>query len=574
MSLDSILNHFSLEQAWGHLLWLNENAPVRISGSGGDRHAAEYFAACFADYGLDTYLDTFTTYRSIPQRGTLQVLSPSIEEMSCEACGHIASTPDSGIDAELVDVGFGDVDDYRGKDVQGCVVLTDITSGPPRPEKARIAVDHGAAGIVFSNLGPPEHRNIPMGAIKSVWGNPTRASFGEIPQIPAVGITRADGDTLRRYCAQSKTHIRMVAQASRDWGPLSQPWARLKAGRNPSGDVLVIGGHFDAWEPGMSDNATGNALILELARVFNEHRDHLRRDVVFAMWNGHEIGEIAGSTWFVDTNWDELDEHGVAYFNVDTGCYAGSSYFETASNPQLVRFHQAVEQRISGAPAHLKRLTRANEQPFFPIGIPALEGGFRFSDEQIAAWDNAGGGWWWHSTADTLDKADQTRFHQTFDIYAGYIWEMCTSPVLPMDYVAVAHDLGDRIDQVERTANGVVPMDLPIDAFSEAAHRLNTHIEMIRESDEHTIQQVNRTLKRLSRILMPAFETYGGRYAQDRVAHPALKSPIPALHDLQTCLNGPPDSDLHHLLSTELLRARNYLSDALRRATVEIETVL
>ena len=151
---------------------------------------------------------------------------------------------------------------------------------------------------------------------------------------------------------------------------------------------------------------------------------------------------------------------------------------------------------------------------------------------------------------------------------------MCASPVLPMDYAAVADDLRDRIEQAERTANGAMPLGLPIDTLSEAARRLKTHIEKIQASDDHGIQQVNRTLKRLGRILMPAFETYGGRYAQDRVAHPALKSPLPALHDLQTCLDEPPDSDLRHLLYTERLRVRNYLSDALRSATAEIEAVL
>jgi hypothetical protein len=102
------------------------------------------------------------------------------------------------------------------KNVCGRIVLTDITSGPARPEKARIAVDHQAAGIIFINMGPPEHHNIPMGAIKSVRGNPTRTSITEIPQIPAIGITRSDGDQLFDQCQSSPVRIRMIAQATRD----------------------------------------------------------------------------------------------------------------------------------------------------------------------------------------------------------------------------------------------------------------------------------------------------------------------------------------------------------------------
>ena len=69
---------------------------------------------------------------------------------------------------------------------------------------------------------------------------------------------------------------------------------------------------------------------------------------------------------------------------------------------------------------------------------------------------------------------------------------------------------------------------------------------------------------------MPVFETFGGRYDQDRVAHPALSSPIPILHELQDYLDLPEDGEQRHLMDTELLRGRNQLSDTLRRATEEI----
>lgn len=563
MSLQSILSDSSVERAWDHLQWIQENAPVRINGAGDDLRAAEYFAEQLDTYGLEAYLDQFTTYRSVPLRGDLRILTSETMDIACEACGHIVSTSDIGIEADLIFVGPGAPADYENKDVRGRIVLTDITSGPARPEKARIAVDHQAAGIIFINMGPPEHHNIPMGAIKSVWGNPTRASMAEIPQIPAIGITRADGDRLIALCGNGQVHIRMIAQASRDWGPLPQTWGRLQGGAS-NGDVLIVGGHFDAWEPGMSDNAAGNALILELAERIYPLRDQLKRDIIFAFWNGHEIGEIAGSTWFLDTHWDEIDERGIAYFNVDSVGFTRTSHFETASTTELIRFHQDVESLVLGGPAHRKKLTRGNEQPFIPIGLPSLEGSYRYSEQQIAAWNGASGGWWWHSTADTLDKVDPERYRQTRGIYAGYILEMCMRPILPFNYADVAENLKDRIVQVDQH----YAMDLPVDAFCDAAESL-----MKRISDEPNPvdpDRFNHTLKRLSRILMPVFETFGGRYDQDRVAHPALSSPIPILHELQDYLDLPEEDEQRHLMDTELLRGRNQLSDTLRRATEEI----
>ncbi len=89
-------------------------------------------------------------------------------------------------------------------------------------------------------------------------------------------------------------------------------------------------------------------------------------------------------------------------------------------------------------------------------------------------------------------------------------------------------------------------------------------------SGDNTLARLNQLLKGLSRTLLPAFETAGGRYAQDRYALEALDSPVPALHDLHLLAATPPKDELSHLLYTELLRQRNRLSDALRSSTTQI----
>lgn len=573
MALEQILSQLNVDKAWKHMHWLQEHAPVRINGTGDDLKAANYFAEQFEQYGLETVVDHFQTLRSIPGSARLRIMAPHQIDIGVEPCGHIKSTPTEGIEAELIDVSFGAEEHYRSKDVRGRIVLADITEGPPRPEKARIAVDRGAVGIIFSNLGPARFENIPMGAIKSVWGNPTRSSFQEIPALTAAGITRASGNQLRKLCRSGPVRVLLTAQSKQDWNTLPQPRARIRGAANTTGDVLVVGGHFDAWNPGMSDNAAGNALILELARIFAKHRDSLRRDIVFAMWNGHEIGEIAGSTWFLDTNWDELDEHGVTYFNIDSVGFAETDFFECASNTELVRFHRSVERRIVGAPTARRKLTRANEQPFFPLGMPALEGSFRFSEEQIAAWDNASGGWWWHSTADTIDKVDKARFTATGQLYVGYIHEMATSQAIPLDYLAVATDLADRIDTVAQMAKESFALDLPIAQFVAATRRLDELTTSTSSLDTTRQKLVNRTIMRLGRVLMPAFETYGGRYEQDRVGHPALKSPLPLLHELETFLSSQTGERQHNLLMTELIRGRNKMADALRQSIDLIDRI-
>jgi hypothetical protein len=566
--LESILSETSLEEAWKHLEWINEHAPARISGTPDQQRAGEYFAEQLAGYGLEARLDTFTAYRSVPQRGEFTLLGPERREFPCEPCGHIVSTPDDGLELDLVYVGPGAEDDYAGKDVRGAAVLTEISAGPSRPRKAYIAAAHGAAVIVFINWGLPEFDTIPCGGIKCVWGNPTRDTMPDVPQIAALGVSRAAGDEIIEMLKNGTVRARIVAQATRDWGPLTQPWARLRAPNNPSGDFLLIGGHYDAWKPGMTDNAAGNTMKLELARVFARHRDSLRRDIVFGFWNGHEIGDYEGSTWFADRYWDELDTHAVAYFNVDTVGNTKSSFYLGDSTPELKAFHQRIEREVLGVETGHRHLTRGNEHPFFGLGLPALEGRFHFSKEQVAEWGGARGSWWWHSLADTLDKVDRNRYRDTTNIFASYVWEMCTPSILPMDFTATATRIHESLTAMQQVANGRFDLELPVEPFVDAVKALNKVAGSAPGAEQ--VDRLNRAQMRLSRILLPAFETAGGRYAQDCYELEALNSAIPAMHALQLFSDTPPNAELSHLLYTELLRERNRLSDALRRATSEI----
>lgn len=567
-----VLDDLSLVQAWRHLRWIEEHAPTRISGTPDQIRAGQYFADELQNLGLETHLDTFTGYRSLPGQAHLTVLSPSDVEYRAVACGHIDSTPDEGLELELVYVGGGALADYEGRDVRGSAVLTEISSGPSRPEKARIAADHGAAAVIFVTWGHAEYDTIPSGAIKCAWGNPTRATMSDIPGIAAMGITRAAGDDLVRMLAAGPVTARVVAQATRDWGPLTQPWARLRAPNNPSGDFLLVGGHYDAWYPGMTDNAAGNALMLELARVMGTRADVLTRDIVFAFWNGHEIGDYEGSTWFADRYWDDLDAHCIAYLNVDSIGFAHSDFYLADSTPELTPFHQGIERRVLGVETAHRHLGRDNEHPFFGLGLPALEGRFHFSEEQIAEWGGARGSWWWHGPDDTLDKVDPDRFRAHARVYASYVWELCTATVLPFDYRVSADHIRSSLAAMRDVADGRFDLELPLEAFAEAADHLS---EMAgRPLDEAQAIRLNAGLMRIARLLLPAFETWGGRYAQDRVGHEALSSSIPALHALTLLTKTDPDADLSHQLHTELLRARNRLSDALRRATTEARASL
>ena len=201
MALEHVLADLSFEEARRHLEWLSEHAPARISGTPDQERAAEYFVEQLEGVGLEARLDTFTAYRSLPLRGAFEVLAPEAREFPCEPCAHIVSTPDEGIEADLVYLGPGGKEQYAGSDVRGKAVLTEISTGPARPQKALIAARHGASAIVFANWGLAEFDTIPCGAIKCVWGKERidEPDFSELSKLikdsdyQTVTITKHDG---------------------------------------------------------------------------------------------------------------------------------------------------------------------------------------------------------------------------------------------------------------------------------------------------------------------------------------------------------------------------------------------
>ena len=129
------------------------------------------------------------------------------------------------------------------------------------------------------NWGHPENTAVPFGSVKPVWGNPTPETYKtEMATLPCIGIARTAGLKLREMLKAGPVRVWFRANVENGWRPVQITVGEVK-GR--SDDFVVVGGHQDSWPgPQATDNAAGNACILELARVFQQHRDKLRRGLV------------------------------------------------------------------------------------------------------------------------------------------------------------------------------------------------------------------------------------------------------------------------------------------------------
>ena len=82
---------------------------------------------------------------------------------------------------------------------------------------------------------------------------------------------------------------------------------------------VLRGNHHDAWVNGADDPISGQAAMLEEARMLGElHRQGWtpKRTIIYCAWDGEEPG-LLGSVEWVEAHVDELKAHAVAYINSD-----------------------------------------------------------------------------------------------------------------------------------------------------------------------------------------------------------------------------------------------------------------
>ena len=332
-------------------------------------------------------------------------------------------------------------------------------------------------------------------------------------------------------------------------------------------------GTRNSWPgPQATDNAAGNACILELARVFQQNRDKLRRGLVCGFWTGHETGTMIGSSWFVDRNWDRLREHAVAYLQIDQPACAGTTRWSSASNVELKRFHQGVKKRILGTrPAAWCRAVKNGDASFFGLGVPMLAAQGAFTEAELKKTALANLGWWHHSVENTIDKLDFTFMADHLRVYAAYLWELCTAVVLPFEYVSVADQFIERLDELKTGAEGIALQGAADRArtFKRSAERLEAVAQEWRgryassqSRDEAPAQILNACMKRLSRALVPLASTSKGTYGHDPYGYTPQGSMIPTLYDVPRYAKLG-DGEERWMLETQLVRDRNRIADAL-----------
>ncbi len=363
----------------------------RWPGSGNDLASCEYMAEKLKGYGLDdVHLEKFTIPGWIRGSSSLEVVEPKSKKVDCIA---LPMSIEGVVEAELVYLDSGPLGIYeeRREEIEGKIVM--VNSGNPsgmtrylhRSEKYQRSVLAGAVGWIFMNHYP-------------AYGPPTG---GISPIVPAVGVSYEDGMYLARMLERKgRVKLRLETQCKNldvdTWNVVAD--LKGTAGRD---EWLVYGAHYEGHDiaVGALDDATGAAIVVELARTLAKEREHLKHNTRFLLFGAEEIG-LFGSRAYCKAHPEFMDK--IRFMmNFDSAGRAGRQGFCLHGWPSLEPLFKEIIAEIGvDLPLWSRVGPYSDHWPFLLLGVATATMG----DPDEAA-KRAGRGFG-HTKYDTVDKVD------------------------------------------------------------------------------------------------------------------------------------------------------------------------
>jgi N-acetylated-alpha-linked acidic dipeptidase len=424
------------------------------------------------------------------------------------------------VTSDAVYVNYGLIEDYTSLDsigvsVKGKVVIARYGRSF-RGIKVREAERHGAVAIlIYSDpaddgftvgdvypLGPMRpSAGVQRGSVMNANGDPSTPNYGslgaaarltpdqmDIPRIPAVPISYGNAEQLLKYLNDKEiprgwqgglpfryhvgpgpVRVRVAVHDDRATRPIKSIWDTfgIVRGSEFPNELVIIGGHRDAWGPGTADNVSGTTSVLESARAVAEQLKtgwRPKRTILFATWDAEEWGLI-GSTEFVEDDSLRLRRDAVAYLNQDVA--AQGVRFGAAGAPSLRATLRDIAKAVpdpngrGSVYAEWRKASAVADSAEPAMGDPGggsdFAGFYNHLGIPIAEWGFGGPGGVYHSQYD--DYAWMTKFGDPGFLYhataarigAAMVLRLANADVLPYDYVEYARTMKRYLPQIDRS---------------------------------------------------------------------------------------------------------------------------
>ena len=338
--------------AWDRLAVLCDTFGGRLTGSRNLELAIEWAAETMRKDGLDQVrLQRTMGPRWVRGAESLEIVEPAPSPLVMLGLGGSIATPPGGLTAPLLVVRSFDELNARTAEARGRIVLFDVPftnygqTVAYRASGAVHAARHGAVAALVRAVGPMGLRTPHTGGMAYAEGT---------PRIPAAAIPVEDAQRLSRLVArQVPVTLRLHMTAAMQADVESANVIGEITGRERPDEIVLVGGHFDSWDPagGASDDGIGCIVTWEAARLMKALGLKPRRTVRVVLFTNEENG-LRGALAYRDAHAADAARHVLA-LESDTGVF------------EPMRLGFSGNERARQAMAEVVELLR-------PIGVPAL----------------------------------------------------------------------------------------------------------------------------------------------------------------------------------------------------------
>ena len=273
------------------LRWSTEHIGHRLTGSANGTRAEDLADSLLRASDLPM-VTRFPFTAQAWSRGTIELTVSDKAGPVRMAAVALANTPLlARVEAPIVDARNGlpaDLDSL-GDRAKGAAVLINLglvgapdgTKNLHRSEKAALAMERGAAMLLFVNQ---VEGHILLTGTASIDGN--------IIPIPAACVSTEDGKALRERLAQNESPTALLTMGNTSSMVSAHDIIAEIPGSKKPEEVILIGGHLDCWDlaTGATDNGLGSFSILDLARAMAALPIKPERTVRFVLFMGEEQG--------------------------------------------------------------------------------------------------------------------------------------------------------------------------------------------------------------------------------------------------------------------------------------------
>ena len=312
----------------------------RVSGTKGETQAADYIASEFRASGYSVEIVPFEFEDNPFRAGTVKLGSIDISAMVMSGSGT------GSVSGRAIFVGLADDAGIAGQDLKGAIAVADRGTLNFGAKYTNVKAA-GAIGLIVLN-----------NADGLFPGNLTR-----IADFPVVGVAGEDRERFRKAATDRITISVDVAAKSTAVNVVARPFAGAQCD-------IVVGGHHDTVPgvPGATDNASGTAMTIELARALAA--DGLDQGVCFVTFGGEESG-LNGSQAFVER---ARAKGGLPRYMVNLDVVATGKTIELIGDRELQVRAEAIGTK-QGAPVRLATEpanSSSDHASFRSAGVPSI----------------------------------------------------------------------------------------------------------------------------------------------------------------------------------------------------------